>query len=270
MKSLNLILILVILSLSSKSQIVYEHSYNAIHGNLQGPILLSHSGHKYQFYDNNTYQLILYNLNHSIFRTINVPFNPSYNYNGSIFYVSETIFDTDSSNIEYVRLGADSVAGIYRTEIINEDGSFLMTLDSGAVQIAQTDSGAKMIFQATDYSTFHRYDIYSLPGYIPTPCCNNNSINTTLTKKETQNNNFFGYPNPTNDFVKIDYKLPENITNGKIVFYNLAGQFIKQFNIDNNFDHLLISTQDLSAGSYYYSLQTKNEIIGTKKLIVIK
>ncbi|MCE9538103.1 MAG: T9SS type A sorting domain-containing protein, partial [Bacteroidetes bacterium] len=78
------------------------------------------------------------------------------------------------------------------------------------------------------------------------------------------------YPNPTNSSTKIDYTLPNGINKGEIVFYDTQGKEVKRFNVDNTFNSLEISTEDLRSGIYYYNLQTAQGNSGAKKLVTVK
>ena len=68
----------------------------------------------------------------------------------------------------------------------------------------------------------------------------------------------------------IDYTLPDGINEGEIVFYNSLGEEVKRFNVDRTSDHLSLSNIDLSAGTYFYQLQTSENSSDGKKMIVIK
>ncbi len=78
------------------------------------------------------------------------------------------------------------------------------------------------------------------------------------------------YPNPAKNTTRIDYTLPDGVNNGVIVFYDLQGNEIKRFKVDKTFDHLLVSTADLSSGTYYFQLQTALQNSEGKKIVVIK
>ena len=86
------------------------------------------------------------------------------------------------------------------------------------------------------------------------------------------NNNMVSYPhpNPSIDVTTIDYKIPNEISQGEIVFYDLQGVEIKRFRVDKTFNSLLISTADIPAGTYFYHLQTSGNISGSKKMVIVK
>jgi hypothetical protein len=78
------------------------------------------------------------------------------------------------------------------------------------------------------------------------------------------------YPNPSTTTTRIDYFFPNGTNDGEIVLYDLQGREIKRFKVDKTFDHLLISTVDIPAGTYFYQLQTSNQASEGKKMVVVK
>jgi len=78
------------------------------------------------------------------------------------------------------------------------------------------------------------------------------------------------YPNPATDFTIIEYTLPQGEYTGEIIFFDMQGNEIKHFTVDRMFDHLRISTYDLPAGTYIYTLQTSKGISGSRKMIKIE
>ncbi|MDQ3108425.1 MAG: T9SS type A sorting domain-containing protein [Bacteroidota bacterium] len=76
------------------------------------------------------------------------------------------------------------------------------------------------------------------------------------------------YPNPASATTQIGYKLPEGIDEGEIVLYDVCGNEVMRFAVNNSTGTLLISTSAISAGTYYYQLQTATQTSEGKKLIV--
>ncbi len=78
------------------------------------------------------------------------------------------------------------------------------------------------------------------------------------------------YPNPTNNYTRIDYQLPAGVNKGEIVFYDTKGNEVKRFIVDRTFAHIRISTSELSSGTYFYNLKTEKGVVGGKKMVVIR
>ena len=116
-------------------------------------------------------------------------------------------------------------------------------------------------------------NVYSLPGNLP---CTNPCADSLTTGKKIINpepnilNSISAYPNPTKDYINVDYTLPQGVNQGDIVFYDFQGKEIKRYKVDRAFDHLRISTNDFPAGVYLFNLQTSKGISEGKKVIKIE
>lgn len=266
MKKLLLINLLLFVAVITKGQITLEHFYN--NTPLVSFVRLSLTDNKWAVIDSNT--ITLYNLNHSFYKTIPIVGAPVSNWN--ILYISKSLFDTDSSSIEYM---VDPNSGSAGAKIYREDGTLLFSEPGFAASygaftgnpmrpefhpIVKTSEGSKMIL----YSYPNGFKIYSLPGiYYPTMIT---GLSMDINMMELSNS----YPNPTSSTTKIDYTLPNGINKGAIVFYDTQGKEVKRFNVDNTFNSLLISTEDLQSGIYYYNLQTVQGNSEAKKLVTVK
>ena len=74
-------------------------------------------------------------------------------------------------------------------------------------------------------------------------------------------------PNPNNGGTQISYFLPNDISDGKIVFFDILGKVIKEIIIQSGYGLLNIDMQDLPNGIYNYSLIVNGNIIDSKKII---
>jgi len=83
---------------------------------------------------------------------------------------------------------------------------------------------------------------------------------------------FSVYPNPTSDFIKIEY-VSEKTANYNIEIYNLLGELIKQIPATSNNLGVLSKTIDLKSfnnGNYFIKLLSENQIIAVEKIILLK
>jgi hypothetical protein len=284
MKKLILIA-LIALAFGAKAQIVFEHKYDSAstfgvfdttNSNSYASQLMivdfEMSGPKYVKICRIGMFIEIYNLNHSFNRRISYASYPqACNRSSIILYLSENLFDLDSK-MEFMYLTPDCGGNIH-TYIYKEDGTCMFHVDSlgpyvmvntpqAQCPIYNTPSGTKMILSHQNNRMGYA-NVYGLQGSLSTSISksNDNLISFQLSNP---------YPNPAINSTRVDYKLPDNVNQGTIVFYDLNGTEIKHYKVDNTFDHLLISTVDLPAGSYYYQLQTNNQNSGGKKLVVIK
>lgn len=76
------------------------------------------------------------------------------------------------------------------------------------------------------------------------------------------------YPNPSNNYAKIDYSFDNEPRNFQVVFFNVLGKEIYKEQVINRSGTLEINTQDWHNGIYYYMLLAGNEKFSAKKMIV--
>jgi hypothetical protein len=74
-------------------------------------------------------------------------------------------------------------------------------------------------------------------------------------------------PNPANGFTTIRYDFPI-AAKAKIKIYNAVGTLMKEIKIEDQSGKVVVDTDDLSNGIYFYSLVVNDKIAGTKKLII--
>ncbi len=267
-----LIILLFTLSVNGFAQITLENNY--VNSNLR-LVKLSSSGYKYVM--NDTSVITLFNLNHTVFRTINIP-PIGYHYTILIRYISEELFNTNPSDIEYLIISSP-LPGHSFTHVFDEAGNTLFIQDSTAQSaaplgygnedfISYTPSGFKMIMQNAYTGAS---SVYSLPGFLPCHDCTNGVITSMVPdNNNTKQANISNYPNPNKGETTIEYTLPQGTTTAEIIFYNITGQEVKRYKVTDAFHNILISTAELDAGTYYYQLQTSNGFSAGKKMIVIK
>ncbi|MEA2096169.1 MAG: carboxypeptidase regulatory-like domain-containing protein [Candidatus Cloacimonadota bacterium] len=85
------------------------------------------------------------------------------------------------------------------------------------------------------------------------------------------------YPNPFNPTTKISFTTM-SIENTELVIYNIKGQKVKTLinSVLENGDHLIIwdgndqNNQPVSSGVYFYQLKIGNEIIDSKRMLLLK
>lgn len=253
------------------SQIALEHTYPNSFAKMIG-INLSNSGFKYRVVNLTTNQVILYNLDHSIFKTMSFSTYPGAN-SITVWYVSENTFDLDNEVEFMAYYGTDGPGQqqVYVTRIYNETGTILFEkIGETPVWVSEgepydainaiysTSSGTKMILNS---SIDNSANIYSLPGSLPL------AINEIISPEFNSEIKLF--PNPTkNNKISIAYTLPENVKIGKVNIYNTAGQIIKTFNVDNNFSTIELNTENLASGTYVCEVLGNSKRISTSQFIV--
>jgi len=270
MKTKILIISLLLFSSICKSQVSLEHSYPASSSkNYISLVNLTNSGYKYVLQDNINNTVKIYNLNHSLWKTITLNVPSDYRLE-DVGNISETLFNLDALvelSYSYSKLILSNPSYMSNeSKIINENGSVLLTIPNCYYPRAfSTGTNGWKLFASIDSSTssgIASNDIYSLPGTMP----------IMITENEINNSNAlsFPYPNPSQTSTTINYKLPEGTNTAEIVFYNLNGQEIKRFKVDNTFSTLELNNSDLPSGTYLYNLLSSNFMTDAKKMIIIK
>jgi len=269
-----LFIALIAFSINATAQITLEHSYDTAStcpdGGLSNQLMIVKfevSGERYVKINNITYTICIYDMNHSLQKTISFAGFPCGN-NSNILCLSENLFNLDSK-IEFMYSGPTGPTTVY-TGIYNEDGTLIFSEPGAPIvkintplqqfPIYNTLVGTKMILSYPSGVA----KVFSLPGTLSEDI---EKANNYLLSQNSVSN---PYPNPAINSTQIDYAFPKGTNQGEIVFYNLQGKEIKRFKVDNTFSSLLISTSDLAAGTYYYQLQTTGQSSAGKKMIVIK
>lgn len=77
------------------------------------------------------------------------------------------------------------------------------------------------------------------------------------------------FPNPGNEYVYLDFA-ENNHSNLNIELYSIDGKIIQSQILNSPKSMVFVSLTNISSGSYFVKVSANNEIIGTKKLVVVK
>lgn len=225
----------------------------------------------------------LYNLDHSPF-ILNIPMpvvSDSLNYAYRLGYVSSTLFDCDSANVEYaIMLDIPTPAvspnfAVYRTDgtlIFSKDSVgtiFCVGCGSGSWEthpIMNTSAGAKLfLFNYRD--TNGNYDpngdqhtyVYGLCGILPE---NITEIDQSISYVKV-------FPNPGSNEINFDIAAPDHSQDYELTIFNTSFQSIIKNSIKSK-TKITIDAASMSSGTYFYSLQNKNKIFQTGKFVLSK
>lgn len=269
---------LIAFTAKMKAQITYEQTYDSAAtwnicqaSNQLMIIKLEVAGERYVKINRCGKHIKLYDLSHSLVKTISLatlPLDGSPGSIGTVLYLSEKLFNNDSK-IEFMYVMTSTT---YSTMIYDEDANLLFS-EPGAPMVMlnvpqqqcpiyNTSAGTKMILTYQSGQA----KVFGLGGTL--------SIGIQNANGALENEQGFAVsnpmPNPSYNQTKINYVLPQGVTEADVVLYDMQSKEIKRFKVDNTFDNLLISTQDISAGTYFYQLQTSGQNSGAKKMIVVK
>jgi hypothetical protein len=250
------------------SQITLENSYNAPSQNSSiGVINLSIDGYKYLITDTKNATIRIYNINHSVWKTITIQVPATYSL-FSIGQLSQGLFNNDpliEFYYTYWRYTSSPFQVYYGARVENELNNSLITIaDCPSIYPAKVGSSSwKLIAQidSSGKSSAKNFNVYNLVGSLP--------IITGLNEGDPQNLTSSFYPNPFSEKVVIDYTLPSGITNGEIILFDLNGAELRRYSVDNSFSNIELNNGDLPSGTYLYTINAGGNST-TKKMIIIK
>jgi len=266
MKQIAFILVFITVAATTlKSQVTLEHTYTAVSA---AYVNLPVAGYKYYVMDVPNSQCKLYNNDHSLWKTINLSIPANY-YLCDIQFVSENLFNTDNSiELLYVSCIYNSSLAYYTydTRIANESGTILLSVPGGGYSlIYPAQTGSKLLVWEYDFSVYPEKvntKVYSIPGQTETGLNDSQAVSQFSLR--------YAYPNPTSNTVTIPYNLPLNVTKAELNIYDVNGNLVKSFLIDHTFDNLMIQTNDLADGIYFYRIEAGEFKSQTFKLSVRK
>jgi len=92
-----------------------------------------------------------------------------------------------------------------------------------------------------------------------------NSINIELANDAVLYQNI---PNPFGEETMINYYIPENTNNAKIIFFDMYGQSMKEVPLtETGSGNIHVDSKNLASGIYSYSLIIDGKVIDTKKMV---
>ena len=286
-------IVFVLLPFYAASQVNFEQAYiTNSHQSLDFQEFfvtdLGNNNYKYVVYQygfTNFSYLNLYNMDHTPYMlNIQIPLmSDSNSYYYRIGYVTTDLFDCDSTNIEFAMMLDRPVPNVspnfavYRTDgtmVFSKDtvGTiFCVGCGSGSWEmhpIVNTSAGAKLfLFNYVDSNG--NYDpngnqqtlVYSLCGSVP--------VGNSAVSHES--NSFVKvFPNPFSKQVNFEITAPSHNEDYELTILNSAFQSIKTLPVKGTNYKMRLDGDMLSAGTYFYSLQSKSKIFQTGKFILAK
>jgi len=76
------------------------------------------------------------------------------------------------------------------------------------------------------------------------------------------------YPNPASSQISFNYSFPTGVKDARIIVSNILGNTVKENLINDQDGKLIINTEDLTSGLYFYTLIVNDQIALSKKLII--
>jgi hypothetical protein len=270
-----LFVLMLLVSIISKAQFTYEHTYTINVPGEETPILTNLGNNNFKWVLNDYYhdKFSIYNIDHTPFM-LNIPYAVSCDSGNAyqIGYITNTLFDCDSTNIEYA-LMSQTPNDTLKFMVYRTDGTLLFSKDSvtvgygyganvGSVEfhgINNTNAGAKlMLFGRFNVGQFEFF-IYGLCGTLPE--------NIT----EIYQSSSFVQVSPVPSSRQVNFRVtpPGNIDEYKLIISNSQFQTIKTSTVAAGREtEINLDGESLSSGTYFYSLQNKNKVFQTGKFII--
>ena len=274
------LLFILLLSIEGFPQITLDFQ-TSVYGMI--PIKITNSRTKYFATDfdkiNIENKFYLYNLDGSVYKTIQMPVKPDPSATiYSIYAISESLFDNDTSQVKYlVSYNWDSIPNntsyqYNKVRVIREDGTILLDemnayiyfcwpLDfSGlGISVYNTEDGPrlKLNFQFANL-TYYQTRVFTVQGQIPT------GVQDQIPKRT---DDLVLYPNPNNGSFFLKFKKFDD-RNYMIDLYTIQGKFIETFKSSGNPTH--INTPGLSEGTYLLNTRNNKGVNSTAKMIMGK
>lgn len=274
----NLLFLAVCLTMVMHSQITFSHKSKKCYLDK-----FHLSGYKYVQPDLANSKVYIYNLNNTLFKTLNIPAT-TYS-KESVFSVSENLFDMDAG-VEYAvqtKTIVNTSSGTtfyYAAYVFDETGTTLFYRDSG-VFVAHSSGnilennggffydGTSVKMKVNIYNTINN-EYYNLPGSLPCAGCSSgivNSISNGGTEVIADDVSFF--PNPASDQLKLKYQLPPGYKEAYVRIFDISGRLVEQFQITDAFDFIYLPV-NFNNGMYIYSLIVDDKVIKNEKIVLAK
>ncbi|HNS17809.1 MAG TPA: T9SS type A sorting domain-containing protein [Bacteroidales bacterium] len=226
---------------------------------------LETSGPKYYVMDWTNVQCRIYNMDHSLWKTVTLTVPTGY-YLYDIRYVSEHLFNTDDLVELAVTYYYYEEAGqyyIYGSKIVNELGEELATIPGASYfQVYDAgDLGRKFLAYVYDYSVYPypvQTWVYDLPGEGNSSGIIHPDHSFALSDP---------YPNPANSFVNITYHLPAGLTNPELQVIDLQGRILKSYPISRERETYQLDIRMYPKGVYLYRIAANSYFSESFRLI---
>lgn len=269
-------------TVSVKAQITLDFTVDStIYGYYFYPTKISDNETKYVFLDTTTNSFSLYNLDMTPFLIdISVP-HQIFNSDGTgggffyhIMYITRSLFDCDSSTIEYLYSAQDEP--YQPLWIIRTDGTVLLHADSSrgpyclgcpggtTLQrpILNTENGAKLFIMKhpiPGYSINH-ISVYSLCGSLP------NAYDFRL---DLAANYVELFPNPSSMQLNFNVTLPDNLNEYSLIIFDSHAHQLTNEKLGNS-RMFSVDVRQYDSGTYYYSFASKDNVIQSGKFQIIR
>ncbi|MFT6353389.1 MAG: hypothetical protein ACJAXD_000368 [Cryomorphaceae bacterium] len=272
MKSLILIALTFCLAIQGKGQNEPEFI-----GIVEGANLLS----RIEYIDHGLPKIIvqdsegveIYNPNLTLYTSFDFP---DEEFNVGARFISRSLFDCDTTQIEYLFSG--NVADSSFSRIYREDGTLVLdvpgygfysssNLTGTEAGIGSDANGSYALF----YSGFATNEVvmYRFCGQVPQALARE-SDGTILSGifQQQGNNGFDAYPNPAREIIKFEYDL-QGHKKANLQLFNTSGQLMKEMMLGQAFNFIRLNISDLEQGTYIARITTDDGFELSEKFVKV-
>ncbi len=268
-KAILLSILISFFALLSYGQITLQHTYNAT--NFAQDVLFTVNGEKIMTYD--TADVYLYNMDHTLWKTIHAPVYTGYKLQ-QVYAVSDNLFNSDNL-VELVTVYySPTTFPRYKSEVINESASVIQSLDSAYYGNVHYNSVANsytlyaFLIHSLPLPTYYITNVYSLPGVMPCGKCGTIGTERTTNPGKTNISVSDPVPNPGSGMARINFQVPDDISQAYLSFYNQVGQLVREYFVSSGNTFIDINNTLFTPGYYTYNIRFENRVSETKVMIV--
>jgi hypothetical protein len=192
------------------------------------------------------------------------------------FYITRALFDCDTSNIEFAFSAPVAFMDYKPFRIYRTDGTLLFQRDSSVLvycagdcgnggestitSIVNTSSGTKMVL--TSYASGNEQNfVYSLCGTLPANVYEHSQYNQSYVTV---------FPNPSSSTFTFKINPPDNMNEYELVIVDNKAREVKREKVNSQNRNYVLDASNMSNGTYFYSLCTKNKSLQSGKFILTK
>lgn len=261
-----------------KAQITLDYSNDSV--TFAGDFYCTDIGNndfKYVLIDYKANSFSLYNMDMTPFMTdiFIPPIADSIAQGYTVIYVTKTLFDCDSTNIEYVYERPYGGGNKDPFRVFRTDGTLLFQVDSAVAPFADgfyggslvirpvinTSAGAKLFLSKYNAQWGSGIQIYSLCGELPLGMYDFSDNNKMFVKI---------FPNPADNELNFEIMPPNNLDEFEILIYDGNATERKKINASRMQNRFSLDLSDFSSGAYFFSLISNNKVYQTGKFILTK
>lgn len=238
--------LIAIVSISNMSfgQATLEHSYTTNGWDFDDNYnsFKTQNGFNYFTFNKTTNILQLFDSNHTLFKTVNIPVPSGYTLS-QISTFSDVLFNTDNL-IEFMVSCISSTSTINRSlKLVNENGTIIQDFGNRfSAFITKNGTQFKLITYYNGGTQIpnvdYIFDVYSLPGTTL-------NVVTNLINEES----FFGFPNPTSNIISITNNLKSG-ENSLLEVFDINGKKVMEKVVTGENNEIHLDVSDFSNGVY--------------------